>query len=184
MWISTHGNSESHAGIGVTAAWPRQQSGRVDHDCKPDTPNRAVRCRGNPTVFSRGRRSTGRIEKSSPRFRVAVRPDSSRLPCRPARVTPRPVAHGRLRWVSGTPSSSLHYPSSTCLCCCRGVASDLCCRTDCRHENRLRLPDNGRRRVTDGETRLGVVVYLSRSPTKLPASTVPWLGRETRWNPG
>jgi hypothetical protein len=35
-----HGNSESHAGIGVTAAWPRQQSGHADQTANLKLPTK------------------------------------------------------------------------------------------------------------------------------------------------
>ena len=49
LWIPTHGNSESHAGIGVTAAWPRQESRHADQTANLKLPTQR---RGAVGIFA------------------------------------------------------------------------------------------------------------------------------------
>ena len=48
LWIPTHGNSESHAGIGVTAAWPRQESGHANQTANLKLPTKRCSAVGIP----------------------------------------------------------------------------------------------------------------------------------------
>lgn len=50
--------------IGVTAAWPRQESSHADRTANLKTPNQAARCRGNPTPSGVGGGQRGRYHES------------------------------------------------------------------------------------------------------------------------